>query len=48
MMGWAFESAAISTDLGGEVQKLYTGTYSAEDFAKNAAAVVEKARSGKG
>lgn len=48
MMGWAFESAAISTDLGSEVQKLYTGTYSAEDFVKNAAAVVEKARNGKG
>jgi raffinose/stachyose/melibiose transport system substrate-binding protein len=36
MMGWAFESNKIGTDLGAEVTKLYTGKYKPEDFAKNA------------
>lgn len=44
IMGWGFESSKIQTDLGSEVQKLFTGDYAPEDFAKNVDAVLEKNR----
>lgn len=44
IMGWGFDSSKIQTDLGSEVQKLFTGDYAPEDFAKNVDAVLEKNR----
>ena len=44
IMGWGFEISKIQTDLGSEVQKLFTGEYAPEDFAKNMDAVLEKNR----
>jgi len=43
-MGWAFENSKIQTDLGNEVQKLYTGDYSIESFTKNVDTMLEKYR----
>src|SRR5690606_30184098 len=43
-MGWAFENSKIQTDLGNEVQKLYTGDYSLESFTKNVDAMLKKYR----
>nr|WP_260440145.1 extracellular solute-binding protein [Cohnella lubricantis] len=43
-MGWAFQDNKIQTDLGGEVQKLYSGVYKPEEFAKNVDAILEKYR----
>lgn len=44
VMGWAFESSKIQTDLGSEVQKLFTGEYDADDFAKSVDSMLEKER----
>lgn len=44
IMGWGFEDSKIQTDLASEVQKLFTGDYAPEDFAKNVDAVLEKNR----
>ena len=46
MMGWGFENSVIYTDLGSEVQKLYTGQYAVDEFTANATAIVEKVRNG--
>lgn len=43
-MGWAFQDNKIQTDLGGEVQKLFTGLYKPEEFGKNVDAILEKYR----
>lgn len=43
-MAWGFKNSKIYTDLGSEVQKLFTGEYAPEDFAKNMDAVLEKNR----
>lgn len=44
IMGWAFDNNVIQTDLGSELQKLYTGQYAPETFAKNVDGIIEKNR----
>ena len=44
IMGWSFEDSKIQTDLGSEVQKLFTGDYDPEDFAKSVDSMLEKER----
>ncbi|WMC94193.1 ABC transporter substrate-binding protein [Kineothrix sp. MB12-C1] len=44
IMGWGFESSKIQTDLGSEVQKLFTGEYAPDEFATNVNAFLEKNR----
>jgi raffinose/stachyose/melibiose transport system substrate-binding protein len=44
IMGWGFESSKIQTDLGSEVQKLFTGEYNPDEFGKNVDALLEKDR----
>lgn len=44
IMGWAFESSKIQTDLASEVQKVFTGDYAPDDFAKSVDSMLEKER----
>ena len=44
VMGWGFESSKIQTDLVSEVQKLFTGDYDPDDFAKSVDSMLEKER----
>lgn len=44
IMGWSFEDSKIQTDLGSEVQKLFTGDYDPKDFAESVDSMLEKER----
>ena len=44
IMGWSFEDSKIQTDLGSEVQRLFTGEYDPADFAKSVDSILEKER----
>jgi raffinose/stachyose/melibiose transport system substrate-binding protein len=47
IMPWSFNSSKIETDLANEVQKLFTGQYSADQFAKNGEVLLDQDRSSK-